>query len=126
LNGLSGPIGIDFYPINLPAAKFATEPFEVAIDRWAMDTPWLELPQGALDLLILKTLVLEPMHGWAISERLQQISEDALQIGQRSLYPALHWLERRGWIKATWGASDNIGVAKTRVCAIFGRRPDVS
>jgi transcriptional regulator len=67
----------------------------------------LELPQGTLDLLILKTLELQPLHGWAISERLQQVSTDALQIGQGSLYPALHRLERRGWIKAQWGVSEN-------------------
>jgi PadR family transcriptional regulator len=72
----------------------------------------LELPQGTLDLLLLKTLALEPLHGWAISERLQQMSGDALQIGQGSIYPALHRLERRGWIKATWGTSDNNRRAK--------------
>lgn len=72
----------------------------------------LELPQGTLDLLILKTLALEPLHGWAVSERLEQISRDAFQVGQGSLYPALHRLERRGWIKATWGVSDNNRKAK--------------
>ena len=61
------------------------------------------LPQGTLDLLILKTLALEPRHGWAISERLAQISGATLTIRQGSLYPALHRLERRGWIKASWG-----------------------
>jgi len=63
----------------------------------------LELPQGTLDLLILKALSLEPQHGWAISERIRQVSAAALQIPQGSLYPALHRLERRGWIKAKWG-----------------------
>ena len=72
----------------------------------------LDLPQGTLDLLILKTLALEPLHGWAISERLQQISRDALQVQQGSLYPALHRLERRGWIKARWGTSENNRRAK--------------
>jgi transcriptional regulator len=67
----------------------------------------LDLPQGTLDLLILKTLSLEPMHGWAISERLHQVSRATLQIPQGSLYPALHRLERRGWITSSWGASDN-------------------
>ncbi len=71
------------------------------------DNDRLELPQGTLDLLILKTLALEPLHGWAISERLQQISRDALQIQQGSLYPALHRLERRGWVKARWAVSEN-------------------
>lgn len=69
--------------------------------------PKIELPQGTLDLLILKALALEPLHGWAVSERLQQISNDVLQVGQGSLYPALHRLERRGWIEAEWGVSDN-------------------
>jgi PadR family transcriptional regulator PadR len=72
----------------------------------------IELPQGTLDMLILKTLALEPQHGWAISERVQQISKDALQIQQGSLYPALHRLQRRGWIKARWGISDNNRRAK--------------
>lgn len=72
----------------------------------------IELPQGTLDLLILRILALEPHHGWAISERLQQISSDVLCIQQGSLYPALHRLERRGWIKARWGASENNRRAK--------------
>ncbi|MDR3703173.1 MAG: PadR family transcriptional regulator [Candidatus Sulfopaludibacter sp.] len=72
----------------------------------------VDLPQGTLDLLILKTLALEPMHGWAISERIQQISRDALRVQQGSLYPALHRLERKGWIKAHWGVSDNNRRAK--------------
>ncbi len=74
--------------------------------------PRIDLPQGTLDLLILKTVALEPQHGWAISERVQQISKDALRIQQGSLYPALHRLERRGWIKARWGASENNRRAK--------------
>ena len=77
-----------------------------------MATDQLDLPQGTLDLLILKTLALEPRHGWAISERLHQISSATLNIRQGSLYPALHRLERRGWIKASWGASDNNRRAK--------------
>jgi PadR family transcriptional regulator, regulatory protein PadR len=72
----------------------------------------VELPQGTLDLLILKAVALEPQHGWAISERLRQISSATLQIRQGSLYPALHRLERRGWIKARWGASENNRRAK--------------
>jgi transcriptional regulator len=72
----------------------------------------LELPQGTLDLLILKALSLGPQHGWAISERLHQVSRATLQIPQGSLYPALHRLERRGWISATWDASDNNRRAK--------------
>jgi len=72
----------------------------------------IDLPQGTLDLLILRTLALEPQHGWAISERVQQISSDVLRIQQGSLYPALHRLERRGWIKARWGTSENNRRAK--------------
>jgi PadR family transcriptional regulator, regulatory protein PadR len=77
-----------------------------------MSADQLDLPQGTLDLLILKTLALEPRHGWAISERLHQISSATLNIRQGSLYPALHRLERRGWIKASWGTSDNNRRAK--------------
>jgi len=75
-------------------------------------TDRLDLPQGTLDLLILKALSLEPMHGWAISERLHQVSRATISIPQGSLYPALHRLERRGWIAAEWGASDNNRKAK--------------
>jgi PadR family transcriptional regulator, regulatory protein PadR len=71
-----------------------------------------DLLQGTLDLLILRTLALESMHGWGIAARIQQVSQDALQIGQGSLYPALHRLEYKGWIRAEWGASDNNRKAK--------------
>jgi PadR family transcriptional regulator PadR len=72
----------------------------------------IDLPQGTLDLLILRTLSLGAQHGWAISERVQQVSSDVLRIQQGSLYPALHRLERRGWIKAKWGTSENNRRAK--------------
>ncbi|MSV30221.1 MAG: PadR family transcriptional regulator [Bryobacterales bacterium] len=72
----------------------------------------LDLPQGTLDLLILKTVALEAQHGWAISERVQQISGEALQVRQGSLYPALHRLERRGWVKARWETTENNRRAK--------------
>ena len=75
-------------------------------------TQRIELPQGTLDLLILRILALGAQHGWAIAERLQQISSDVLRIQQGSLYPALHRLERRGWIGAKWGASENNRRAK--------------
>jgi transcriptional regulator len=82
----------------------------------------IDLPQGTLDLLILRTLALEPQHGWAISERVQQISSDVLQIQQGSLYPALHRVERRGWIKARWGASENNRRAKYYELTHSGRK----
>lgn len=68
--------------------------------------PSIDLLQGTLDLLILRTLRTEAMHGWAISDRVQHLSRDVLQVGQGSLYPALHRLEHRGWIKAEWGLSE--------------------
>jgi PadR family transcriptional regulator PadR len=77
-----------------------------------MTTQPIDLPQGTLDLLILRTLALGPQHGWAISERVQQLSSDVLQIQQGSLYPALHRLERRGLIQAEWGTSENNRRAK--------------
>jgi PadR family transcriptional regulator, regulatory protein PadR len=82
----------------------------------------IELPQGTLDLLILKTVALGPQHGWAISERIQQISHDVLRVQQGSLYPALHRLERRGWIKAEWGASENNRRAKYYALTRAGRK----
>lgn len=71
-----------------------------------------ELLQGTLDLLILRTLALGPMHGWGIAQRIQQVSKDVLQVGQGSLYPALHRLEYKGWIRAEWGPSENNRRAK--------------
>jgi transcriptional regulator len=82
----------------------------------------IDLPQGTLDLLILRTLALGAQHGWGISERVQQTSGDRLQIQQGSLYPALHRLERRGWIKARWGTSDNNRRAKYYELTKTGRR----
>jgi transcriptional regulator len=87
-----------------------------------VDDERLDLPQGTLDLLILKTLSLDPAHGWAISERIRQVSRAALQVPQGSLYPALHRLERRGWISAHWGASDNNRRAKYYELTKAGRR----
>ena len=78
--------------------------------------------QGTLDLLVLKALSLEPMHGWGISQRIQQISRDVLQINQGSLYPALHRLERRAWIEADWGTSENNRRAKYYELTTLGRR----
>ena len=78
--------------------------------------------QGTLDLLILKALSLEAMHGWGVAQRIQQISRDALQVNQGSLYPALHRLEHRGWIVAEWGTSENNRRAKFYRLTATGRR----
>ena len=81
-----------------------------------------DLVQGTLDLLILKILALEPMHGWAIAQRIKQVSHDVLHVGQGSLYPALHKLEEQGWIEAEWGDSDNNRRAKYYTLTREGRR----
>ena len=87
-----------------------------------MTSQRVDLPQGTLDLLILRTLALGPQHGWAISERVQQLSSDVLLIQQGSLYPALHRLERRGFIKARWGTSENNRRAKYYELSKSGRK----
>jgi len=81
-----------------------------------------DLVQGTLDLLILKTLALEPMHGWAIAQRIQQLSDNVLQVQQGSLYPALHRLEQQAWIQAEWGESDNNRRAKYYSLTRAGRK----
>ncbi len=87
-----------------------------------MPKPKSDLLQGTLDLLILKTLELEPMHGWGISQRIQQVSEDVLQVNQGSLYPALHRLEEQGWISASWKTSENNRQAKYYALTKLGQR----
>jgi PadR family transcriptional regulator PadR len=77
-----------------------------------MGSPKTDLPQGTLDMLILKVVALGPIHGYAIAQRLQQVSKDALQVQQGSLYPALHRLENRGWMKADWKISETGREAK--------------
>jgi PadR family transcriptional regulator PadR len=81
-----------------------------------------DLLQGTLDLLILRTLALEPMHGWGVAQRIQQVSADALQIGQGSLYPALYRLEYKGWIRSDWGTSENNRRAKFYRITAAGRK----
>src|SRR5713226_5611418 len=95
-------------------------PVEVIGERMADRR--IDLPQGTLDLLILRTLALEPQHGWAISERIYQVSSKALFVQQGSLYHALHRLERKGWIKARWGASENNRRAKFYELTASGRK----
>ena len=80
-----------------------------------------DLVQGTLDLLILKTIALEPMHGWAIAQRIRQMSNDVLLVGQSALYPALHKLEQQGWIEAEWKLSDNNRRAKYYALTRAGR-----
>src|SRR2546425_1173550 len=81
-----------------------------------------DLVQGTLDLLILKTIALEPMHGWGIAQRIHQVSKEALQVNQGALYPALHRLEQSGWIRAKWGESDNNRRAKYYSLTPAGRK----
>src|SRR5581483_7123719 len=111
-DGLSqSTAGLDvFAPARLPLHFYRNA---VSVEAQRNDSPVtimadarIPLPQGTLDLLILRTLALGPEHGWAISERVQQISREVLQIPQGSLYPALHRLERRGWIRSRWGVTE--------------------
>ncbi len=81
-----------------------------------------DLVQGTLDLLILKTLALEPRHGWGIAQRIRQVSGDVLQVNQGALYPALHRLEQNGWIRAKWGGSENNRHAKYYSLTPAGRK----
>jgi PadR family transcriptional regulator PadR len=80
-----------------------------------------DLVQGTLDVLLLKLLALEPLHGWAISQRLKQVSRDVLQVSDGSLYPALHKLEQEGWIKADWRLTENSRRAKFYTLTRLGR-----
>src|SRR5260370_16401305 len=81
-----------------------------------------DLVQGPLDLLILKTVALEPMHGWAIAQRIRQVSGNVLQVNQGALYPALHRLEQQGWIQAEWGESENNRRAKYYALTKAGKK----
>ena len=87
-----------------------------------MSKPKSDLLQGTLDMLILKTLALEPMHGWGISQRIQQISAGVLNVNQGSLYPALYRLEEQGWITSEWGSSENNRQAKYYSLTRAGRK----
>ena len=87
-----------------------------------MSTPRFPIPQGTLDMLILKILSLEPAHGYGIAQRLQQISREAVQVNQGSLYPALHRLEHQGWIEADWAVSELGRRAKYYQLTASGRK----
>ena len=84
--------------------------------------PSTDLLQGTLDMLILRAIATGPKHGWAIAQRIQEVSENVLQIGQGSLYPALHRLEYKGWIRAEWGASENNRKARFYALTAAGRK----
>jgi PadR family transcriptional regulator, regulatory protein PadR len=84
--------------------------------------PSADLLQGTLDMLILRAIALQPEHGWAIAQRIQQVSNNVLQIGQGSLYPALHRLEYKGWIRAQWGTSENNRKARFYSLTAAGRK----
>jgi PadR family transcriptional regulator, regulatory protein PadR len=84
--------------------------------------PPTDLLQGTLDMLILKAIAVEPQHGWAIGQRIEQVSGNVLQIGQGSLYPALHRLEYKGWLRAQWGASENNRRARYYALTAAGRK----
>ena len=81
-----------------------------------------DLVQGTLDLLILKVIALEPMHGWAIAQRIRQMSSDVLLVGQSALYPALHKLERQGWIRSQWKTSETNRRARCYALTAAGRK----
>lgn len=91
--------------MELPLAPFRL--FPLTIYKRGGVSDHTDVLQGTLDLLIMRTIALQPMHGWAIAQRIQQISNDLLRVQQGSLYPALHRLEHQGWIAAEWGASEN-------------------
>ena len=93
----------------------------MSVDNQGMGKP-SDLLQGTLDLLILKTVALEPLHGWAIAKRIQQVSGEVLQVQQGSLYPALHRLEQQGWIKARWQESETGRQAKFYSLTAAGRK----
>jgi len=84
--------------------------------------PPVDLLQGTLDMLILKSIAADPQHGWAIAQRIEQVSGNVLQVGQGSLYPALHRLEYKGWIRAQWGASENNRRARYYSLTVAGRK----
>jgi transcriptional regulator len=92
------------------------------VDRRTLVSEQLDLLQGTLDLLILKTLAIEANHGWGIAQRIQQVSKEILQVGQGSLYPALHRLEKKGWISSDWRASYSNRRAKYYELTRTGRR----
>jgi PadR family transcriptional regulator, regulatory protein PadR len=107
-----------FIPLPLPGIVDYLQ--LTSVDSHSMGKP-SDLVQGTLDLLVLKTISLEPQHGWAIAKRIQQISNEVLQVQQGSLYPALHRLEQQGWIRAKWAEADSGRQAKFYSLTAAGR-----
>lgn len=107
-------------PLRLISAALAANLLSVT-DRRLLSKP-TDLVQGTLDLLILKVIALEPMHGWAIAQRIRQISGDVLLVGQGALYPALHKLEQNGWIGSEWAVSESNRRAKYYTLTRAGRK----
>jgi len=113
-------VGVEFFSLPLPFYRSRSTLVEA--EGEPVTDKRFDLPQGTLDLLILRTLALEPLHGWGVSQRVRQMSKDVLQIQQGSLYPALHRLDRRGWVRARWGTSDQNRRAKYYELTAAGRR----
>ncbi len=111
-----------FYKAGSPSQTPYLDDLQLSsVDRHGMGKP-NDLVQGTLDLLILRTIAPEPMHGWAIAKRIQQISREVLQVQQGSLYPALHRLEQQGWIRAKWAESETGRQAKFYSLTAAGRK----
>ena len=100
--------------------KFAIFPFRSDRKDWEL-TESADVIQGTLDLLILKALAVEPLHGWGISDRIRRMSRDAFQIGQGSLYPALHRFDNRGWVTSYWRTTSNNRIARYYELTAAGR-----
>jgi PadR family transcriptional regulator PadR len=109
-------------PRKLPLIIYSDSVYSIVGNLGERMSKPTDLVQGTLDLLILKTVALRPMHGWAIAQRIKQLSNEVLQVQQGSLYPALHRLEQQGWIQAEWGESDNNRRAKYYSLTRAGRR----
>jgi transcriptional regulator len=112
---------VERWPHENQLARYLDDLHKLVVDNHGMGKP-SDLVQGTLDLLILKTILLEPKHGWAIAKRIQQVSGEVLQVQQGSLYPALHRLEQQGWIKAKWAESETGRQAKFYALTAAGRK----
>ena len=111
-----------WWPVVVPLTSDKRRAILLSIVKGEEMPPSTDLLQGTLDMLILRAIAMEPQHGWAIAQRIQQVSNNVLQIGQGSLYPALHRLEYKGWIRAEWGASENNRKARYYSLTRTGRK----